>query len=397
MSPYTTSQHTAGTEGIKVWDIKSRKELTCSTHNESQGTETCTRRLGSGFKITFGTRDKIVQVLALNTNSQLEAIFAVRLDNTVLKSVAFADNKGVYVFGVYDGNFIKLKGDDSAVLKEYSCQSVIGHVAVNQKRGIFVVDNATDSISVPKQVAFGAEGRLVVGGSDNGLVYIFERKSGKLLETLHHSNAGLVQMIATRDISRHCIVVSGLQALGWGKATVNLWVYDYAMKKETLTLEKYWSLSHDTISADLAQRMRHTQAFFINDLQESVHKAVFDKVLHGQEEVQGDVGEDVHEKSAIDEKDDMAAEAERYKPSSSGNNRSKVKSIDLDHSTIEGGMMGTMSSIVQTIELEAIKVLALMWVTNWSFMCAPMYGLAEGILKDYPNPNMSPHHWASSY
>jgi hypothetical protein len=45
-------------------------------------------------------------------------------------------------------------------------------------------------------VAFGAEGRLVVGGSDNGLVYIFKRKSGKLLETLHHSNAGLVQMIA---------------------------------------------------------------------------------------------------------------------------------------------------------------------------------------------------------
>ncbi|KAG2119954.1 hypothetical protein BD769DRAFT_1332770, partial [Suillus cothurnatus] len=55
---------------------------------------------------------------------------------------------------------------------------------------------APPSISVPKQVAFGAEGRLVVGDSDNGLVYIFKRKSGKLLETLHHSNAGLVQMIA---------------------------------------------------------------------------------------------------------------------------------------------------------------------------------------------------------
>jgi hypothetical protein len=41
--------------------------------------------------------------------------------------------------------------------------------------------------------------------------------------------------------------------------------------------------------------------------------------------------------------------------------------------------------------------LALMWVTNWSFTCAPTYGLAEGILKDYPNPNMSPHRRASSY
>jgi hypothetical protein len=55
---------------------------------------------------------------------------------------------------------------------------------------------ATPSVSVPKQVAFGAEGRMVVGGSDNGSVYVFERKSGKLLDTLRHSNAGLVQTIA---------------------------------------------------------------------------------------------------------------------------------------------------------------------------------------------------------
>jgi hypothetical protein len=45
------------------------------------------------------------------------------------------------------------------------------------------------------------------------------------------------------------------------------------------------------ISADLAQHMRHTWVFFVNDLQESVHKAVFNKVVHAQEEV--------HEKSDI--------------------------------------------------------------------------------------------------
>ncbi|KAG1720462.1 uncharacterized protein EDB91DRAFT_1064858, partial [Suillus paluster] len=196
--------------------------------------EICARRLGSGFEITcmvwdstssetttriaVGTRDKIVQVLILNTNSQLQAVFSVRLDNTVPKSVAFADNGCVYVFGLYDWNFIKLKGDDGTVVKEYSCQSVIGHAAVNQKRSVFMVDNATDgftlyqlegdkepvrtlmtaapSVSVPKQVAFAAQGKLIVRGSDHGLVYVFERKSGKLFETLCHSNMGLVQTIA---------------------------------------------------------------------------------------------------------------------------------------------------------------------------------------------------------
>lgn len=107
-------------------------------------------------------------------------------------------------------------------------------------------------------MVFGAEGRLVVGGSDNGLVYIFERKTGKLLETLHHSDAGLVQTIAvgvdfmglcvglivhkTRDINGRCIVVSASQALRH-KATVNLWVHDYGTKKETLTSKESWSLS----------------------------------------------------------------------------------------------------------------------------------------------------------
>ncbi|KAG1880913.1 hypothetical protein F4604DRAFT_1578642 [Suillus subluteus] len=267
----------AGTKGVKLWDIKSRKELTCSTHHhESRGTiscavwittrqgmaatlcygtglgyivflrrshidmqyqEACARRLGSGFEITcmvwdstsseantriaVGTRDKIVQVLVLNPNSQLQAVFSVRLDNTVPKSIAFSDNGCVYVFGLYNGNFIKLRADDGAVIKEYSCQSVIGHAAVNQKRGVFVVDNATDgftlyrlegdeepvrtfvtaalSVSVPKRVAFGAEGRLVIGGSDHGSVYAFERKSGKVFATLRHSNTGLVQTIAVGD------------------------------------------------------------------------------------------------------------------------------------------------------------------------------------------------------
>lgn len=50
----------AGTEGVKIWDIKSRKELTCLTHHsESQGTVSCavwiTTRLGMGEILCYGT------------------------------------------------------------------------------------------------------------------------------------------------------------------------------------------------------------------------------------------------------------------------------------------------------------------------------------------------------
>ncbi|KAG1725150.1 uncharacterized protein EDB91DRAFT_1062420, partial [Suillus paluster] len=95
-----------------------------------------------------------------------------------------------------------------------------GHAVVHSKQGIFVMDNATDSftlyrlegdsepvrtfatavpsMSVPKQVAFGEEGKVVVGGSDNGLVYVFDRKTGQILKTLHHADTdvGLVQTIS---------------------------------------------------------------------------------------------------------------------------------------------------------------------------------------------------------
>ncbi|KAG1840233.1 hypothetical protein F4604DRAFT_1940197 [Suillus subluteus] len=223
-----------GTEGIKLWDIKSRKELTSlSNHHESRGTvsctiwamtmkttaetlcygtglgyiiclrcsltdekfqEICTRRLGSGFEITCLSW----RLTSSEGNlSQLQSVFTVRLENMVPTSVAFADNWSIYVFGLYDGNFIKLKDEDGDIVQEISCKSVIGHAAVYSKQGVFIVDNATDgftlyrlegdgepvrtfatglpSMSVPKQVAFGEEGK------------------GRTLETLHHTDTGLVQ------------------------------------------------------------------------------------------------------------------------------------------------------------------------------------------------------------
>lgn len=48
----------------------------------------------------------------------------------------------------------------------------------------------------PKQVLFGENSKFVVGGNDHGKVYIFDRKNGSLLDTLHHAKRGLVQTIA---------------------------------------------------------------------------------------------------------------------------------------------------------------------------------------------------------
>ena len=91
-----------------------------------------------------------------------------------------------------------------------------GYAAVSAKKHLVVIDNAANgftlyrldrpdpirtyiteppTVLVPKQVGFGEDTKIVVGGSDNGTVYIFDRKSGELLETLRHASSGLIQSI----------------------------------------------------------------------------------------------------------------------------------------------------------------------------------------------------------
>jgi hypothetical protein len=50
-------------------------------------------------------------------------------------------------------------------------------------------------MTVPKQVAFAEDSKVVVGGSDHGVLYVFDRRSGSRLDVLRHASEGLVQTI----------------------------------------------------------------------------------------------------------------------------------------------------------------------------------------------------------
>jgi hypothetical protein len=94
-----------------------------------------------------------------------------------------------------------------------------GQIAYCDQRRIFAVDNLVDgfdlyrldktgatlirnfrtrpvNVGVPKQVIFSEEGKVVVGGSDHGLIYVFDRRSGDILDEMPHGNGGLVQTIS---------------------------------------------------------------------------------------------------------------------------------------------------------------------------------------------------------
>src|SRR5277367_4149124 len=99
-------------------------------------------------------------------------------------------------------------------------------------RNQFVIDNVSDGFDlhqtedgafvrtfrtgiaikrVPKQVMFAENSRAIVGGSDHGAVYVFDRKSGKKLAVLRHSERGLVQTITVRSMSSIVMPLKGFQ------------------------------------------------------------------------------------------------------------------------------------------------------------------------------------------
>lgn len=57
-----------------------------------------------GSRIAIGMHDNLVQVVVLTAYTQLQSIYAGRLDNTVPKSLTFGSQGTVYIFGLYDGN-----------------------------------------------------------------------------------------------------------------------------------------------------------------------------------------------------------------------------------------------------------------------------------------------------
>ncbi|KAF9523950.1 WD40-repeat-containing domain protein [Crepidotus variabilis] len=181
---------------------------------------------GGSTRIATGTRDKCVQVWTFDSSARKllsvhSSAFSQEKD-IIPKSLAFDGNesKDLCVFGLYDGGLHKYGGEDGKWLLTHQLGSKIGNAAINSDHRLCVIDNVGNGFDLykldtgnfvrtfvmkepiktyPKGVAFAHRGHAVVGGSDHGCVYIFDRKSGNVLHTLKHAQDGGVQTIAVHD------------------------------------------------------------------------------------------------------------------------------------------------------------------------------------------------------
>ncbi|KAI8989144.1 WD40-repeat-containing domain protein [Trametes punicea] len=212
-------------------------------------------------RIAVADRSCFVGVYSFDGRAELLPIFTARLNQSIPISISFANTKGreVYVFGLHDGTMYKLSGTNGKVLASKNLGDKIGHASLQAKQQLIVVDNVSSGFDVwnlngethqrtfptgkptrfvPRQVNFADDAKTIVGGSDHGAVYVFDRKTGAPLDVLRHAQQGLVQTVATTDRDGFSIIASGTSC---GTGLILLWQAKKApaaarRRRTTLTL-----------------------------------------------------------------------------------------------------------------------------------------------------------------
>ncbi|OJA19606.1 hypothetical protein AZE42_10260 [Rhizopogon vesiculosus] len=73
-----------------------------------------------------------------------------------------------------------------------------------------------------KQVIFGEKATLVVGGSDDGVIYIFNKNEGMLKQVLRHADKGQVQTVMTYDRAHYSVIFKAT-SMNNAELTISIW------------------------------------------------------------------------------------------------------------------------------------------------------------------------------
>ncbi|KIJ06800.1 hypothetical protein PAXINDRAFT_158620 [Paxillus involutus ATCC 200175] len=192
--------------------------ITCDTHDISGGTCFIT-----------GTRDKRVQVWSLDSRHQFSNVFSIELSTTVPRA-SFFHGTDIIICGMYDGEI--LRGKDGLILGTYTAGMMIGSAAMDPTHSFIVIDNIDGACihmyntkpekAYPKQVALAERAGNVVGGGENGVVFVFNKNSGERVQTLRHAPAGHVQTIMTHDGADYHLIVAASSS-SENHAKISVW------------------------------------------------------------------------------------------------------------------------------------------------------------------------------
>ncbi|KAJ7731657.1 hypothetical protein B0H16DRAFT_1733225 [Mycena metata] len=262
----------AGTDGTKVWDVSTKRELASPKSPAICGATTALvwvkRKDDLGEALFYGTlngylelsvfeetgcvqlakpaeitslefdapsnrlvvchRGAVIQAFILDNTMAFTPVFTLELKNAMLQAMAFGqmhgDEREILVFTRDEGDMEKCRASDEEPEDRYARKGVLCIDKPSTGTNLFRLEDRTCVKTFPivirreskklRQAALLDECKTIVSGSDHGVVYVFDRRSGDTLDILEVHPHESVQTVAVSTLFQDWMLVlkEGFQA-----------------------------------------------------------------------------------------------------------------------------------------------------------------------------------------
>ncbi|KAJ7119411.1 hypothetical protein C8R44DRAFT_877844 [Mycena epipterygia] len=170
-------------------------------------------------------RGGTVQVYFVSKTMSLQIIFTLQLENVTPRAIAFGqiwgNERDIMVFGLYNGHIYMFRGSNGEAAGEpWDVGALIGDIAIDNRKIVLCTDDPSlgtnlycledhthvKTFPVPvtkqtrlRQVDFLEECKFIVSGSNHGLAYMFDCRSGDIVDELRVDRCEWVQTVAGAD------------------------------------------------------------------------------------------------------------------------------------------------------------------------------------------------------
>ncbi|KAF9552662.1 hypothetical protein CPC08DRAFT_768124 [Agrocybe pediades] len=199
-------------------------------------------------RLAVSNRNSVVSLFCVGPKLDLYPIFTVIIRDHVPKALAFSQSgevRAVYTFGLYDGIIYTLSGKDGKIEDQQQTGCRIGNVSANLRRGVFCLDDPAQGVALyrysswdrvrtysvaieksmrPRQISFVEDCKFILSGSDHGSVYLFDRRSGNMVDELKNGT-GRVQALTAMEHLENPLIFSAICRSGWmdDECVISVW------------------------------------------------------------------------------------------------------------------------------------------------------------------------------
>ncbi|KAF8143417.1 WD40-repeat-containing domain protein [Mycena galopus ATCC 62051] len=244
-----------GPDGVQLWDLQAMRPLQRPAGAGDRGATTALlwirREDEPGEILFYRTQSGLVVCWRQLPNCPLNptAVFSVEIPDFLPISIAFKPATGQYrdviIFGLHDGRILTLNGQTGEINHTCEVRGKIGSADYNDRTGAFCIDDAfqgaalyksdsetrvhtfavklTQPNVLPRKVCFADNFGSVVSGSDHGLVYVFDRRTEEVTDTLFVDPADWVQTVTATQVDGVSTIIAGRSRDRGGDNTILVW------------------------------------------------------------------------------------------------------------------------------------------------------------------------------